>query len=150
MRTRLLILALLIATPTLARSRPPLRHQRHQSAKPAPGPNLAQVYANGTTHGLVFKSISALAVFWNDSISVGQPTPFQTYLDAGDVVMVPNGTRLEILSPSVQSVPGTAARYVRVRLTTGYWKEKCGYVMWSDLAALPAQSKPAATVPHHH
>jgi hypothetical protein len=42
----------------------------------------------------VFKTPAALALYWNDTISVGQPIGLQTYLDEGAAVLVPNGTLL--------------------------------------------------------
>jgi hypothetical protein len=49
----------------------------------------------------------------------------------------------------VQSIQGTAARYVRVRMGSGYWKDKYGYILWNEVAALPAAAKPSTKTSLH-
>src|SRR4051812_42868351 len=50
-------------------------------AHPVPKPNLAQVYAKGTTDGIVFKSQTFLNLYCHDMASVGRTLSLQTYLD---------------------------------------------------------------------
>jgi hypothetical protein len=141
MRTRLLILALLITTPTLARSRPQLRHQRHQVAKSAAAPNLAQIYSPAADTGCVFSTQTALIAYVQDCQTVGYSGVYRTLIEAHKLTRVPNGTNVEILSPALLNKGTGKLQYVQIKMLTGEWIGRTGWIMWYEVAALPTPSK---------
>jgi hypothetical protein len=145
MRTRLLILALLITTPTLARSRPQLRHQLRQVAKPAAAPNLAQINSPAADTGCVFATQTALIAYVQDVQTVGNSGVYRSLLASQKLVRVPNGTRIEITASTLLNKGTGKLTYIPVKVLSGEWIGRSGWVMWYEVAALPVAKGASAS-----
>jgi len=135
----LLLVVVFTVTPAYAvrsRTRPAPKQTKQTK------PKLAQINCQGAQHGLVFATRQDLYVYCEDNVTVGEPIPLRAFVNSGRASLVPNGTKVQILSTTLQFFPRLGAKFVEIRLREGYWHGKDGFILWEELAALPSPPKP--------